>query len=109
MTNVAVSMKEVGQRIHDRRTELGMTQEELAEKSGLTTQFISYAETGKRAMRSENLFKLSAALNVSVDYLLTGDIIDKDLLLISEKLRCLTPAQLRIVEDIIDKLNLLYN
>ena len=93
---------EVGQRIIDRRKSLGLTQEALAEKADVTTQFISYAESGKRAMRPENLLKLSIALGVSTDYLLTGEIIDKDLLILSDKLRSLTPAQLRIVEKIID-------
>ena len=75
----------------------------LAEKGDMTPQFISYAESGKRAMRPENLLKISSALEVSADYLLTGDIVDKDLLLLSDKLRKLTPSQLRIVENIIDE------
>ena len=93
----------VGQRIASRRRKLGWTQEELAEKGNLTPQFVSYAESGKRAMRPENLLKISSALGVSADYLLTGEIIDKDLLLLSEKLQKLPPAQLRIVENIIDE------
>lgn len=93
---------EVGQRIIERRKSLGLTQEALAEKADVTTQFVSYAESGKRAMRPENLLKLSIALGVSTDFLLTGEIIDKDLLILSDKLRSLTPAQLRIVEEIID-------
>ena len=93
---------EVGQRIIERRKSLGLTQEALAEKADVTTQFVSYAESGNRAMRPENLIKLSVALGVSADYLLTGEIIDKDLLILSEKLCSLTPSQLRIVEEIID-------
>ena len=95
-------LHEVGIRIMNRRKEMGLTQEGLAEKSDLTPQFISYAETGQRAMRPENLMKLANSLDVSTDYLLTGDIIDKDMLLISKKLKLLTPSQLRIVEKIID-------
>ena len=69
----------------------------------MTTQFVSYAEAGKRAMRPENLKKISEALGVSADYLLTGDVIDKDLLILSDKMRSLSPSQLRIVENIIDE------
>lgn len=94
---------EIGGRITARRKKLGWTQEELAEKGDLTPQFISYAESGKRAMRPENLLKISSALGVSADYLLTGEIIDKDMLLISDKLRKLTPAQFRGVEAIVDE------
>lgn len=92
-----------------RRKKFGLTQEELAEKGDVTTQFVSYAESGKRAMRPENLLKISSALEVSADYLLTGDIIDKDLLLLSNKMRKLSPSQLRLIENIIDECNNLFN
>ena len=107
--NVELYLKEMGERIMQRRKKLGLTQEALAELSELTTQFVSYAESGKRGMRPENLMKVAAALGVSTDYLLTGDIIDKDKLLLSEKLDKLTPQQVRIVENIIDECIALYN
>lgn len=107
--DVELYLKEMGQRILDRRKKLGLTQEALGERSGLTTQFVSYAESGKRAMRPENLMRMASALGVSTDYLLTGDIIDKDKLLLSEKLDKLTPKQVRIVEAVIDECIELYN
>ena len=102
-------LQEIGKRIIERRKKLGLTQEALAEKGDVTTQFVSYAESGKRAMRPENLLKISSALGVSADYLLTGEIVDKDLLILSEKMRKLTPSQLRIIENVIDECNLLFN
>lgn len=96
-------LQEMGRRISERRRKLGLTQEALAEKGDMTTQFISYAEAGKRAMRPENLKKLSEALGVSADYLLTGEIVNEDLLMLSDKMRSLSPSQLRIVESIIDE------
>lgn len=95
---------EIGRRITDRRRKLGWTQEELAEKGDLTPQFVSYAESGKRAMRPENLLKIASALGVSADYILTGEVVDKDLLLISDKLEKLPPDILRAVENIADEL-----
>ena len=106
--DVELYLKEMGQRIMERRKMLGLTQEALGERSGLTTQFVSYAESGKRAMRPENLMRMAAALGVSTDYLLTGDIIDKDKLLLSEKLDRLTAKQVRIVEAVIDECIELY-
>ncbi len=103
MKDVKLSLQETGDRIMDRRKKLGLTQEALAERGGLTTQAVSYFEGGKRAMRPENLMKIAAALGVSADYLLTGDIIDKDKLLLSEKLGKLTPEEVRLVEGIIDE------
>ena len=34
---------------------------------------------------------------------LTGEIIDKDLLILADKMRKLTPSQIRIVENVIDE------
>lgn len=103
MTDEEINLLEIGKRITERRKKLGMTQEMLAEKGDLTPQFVSYAESGKRAMRPENVIKLANALEVSADYLLTGDIVDKDLLILSDKMRKLSPEMLRIVENIIDE------
>lgn len=109
MSNNELCLQEIGKRIMDRRKKLGLTQEALAEKGEVTTQFVSYSESGKRAMRPENLLKISSDLEVSADYLLTGEIIDKDLLILSDKLRRLTPSQVRTVEAIIDECNNLFN
>ncbi len=105
MTADEINLIEIGKRITERRKKLGMTQETMAEKGDLTPQFVSYAESGKRAMRPENVIKLAKALEVSADYLLTGDIVDKDMLILSDKLRTLSPEMLRIVENIIDEFN----
>jgi len=109
MADTELQLVEIGSRIAERRKQMGLTQEALAEKGDMTTQFVSYAEAGKRAMRPENLLKLSSALNVSADYLLTGEIVDKDLLILSDKMRSLTPSQLRIIENVIDECNKLYH
>ena len=42
--DAALCLQEMGKRIMDRRKKFGLTQEALAEKSELTTQFVSYAE-----------------------------------------------------------------
>ena len=97
-------LSEIGQRITERRLEMRLTQEEFAEKADLSPQFVSYAEAGKRAMRPENLLKLSTGLEVSADYLLTGEYVDKDNLRLSEKIEKLTPEEARIVETLIDEL-----
>jgi len=109
LAEIDICLQDIGNRITELRKRLGWTQEELAEKADLTPQFVSYAEAGKRAMRPENLLKLSKALNVSADYLLTGEIVDKDLLILSDKIKQLTPSQIRIIENIVDQCNDLFN
>ena len=109
MSENELLLQQIGKRIIERRKKLGLTQEALAEKGDMTTQFVSYAESGKRAMRPENLIKISSALGVSADYILTGEIVDKDYLLLSDKMRKLTPSQLRLIENIVDECNSLFN
>ena len=62
MTDEEINLLEIGKRITERRKKLGMTQEMLAEKGDFTPQFVSYAESGKRAMRPENVITLAKAL-----------------------------------------------
>ncbi len=102
MHNTELCLQKIGERIIERRKKMGLTQEKLAELCGVTTQFVSYAESGKRAMRPENLSKMAEGLGVSADYLLTGEIIDKDQLLMSKKLSAFTSKQFRLIENIID-------
>ena len=95
-------MEEVGQRIIERRKRMGLTQEALAELCDTTTQFVSYAETGKRAMRPENLMKLASALNVSTDYLLGKESKPPKIILNTDKL---SQKQLQILSDLIDTMS----
>lgn len=109
MLNVEMFLKDVGKRIMDRRKKLGLTQEALAERSDLTTQFVSYAESGKRGSRPENLVKIASALGTSIDYLLTGDIIDKDKQLLSDKMERLSDDEFKLVEGLVDQIIELYH
>lgn len=63
---------EMGLRVAQRRKEIHMTQEDLAEAIGLSLQSISCIELGKKAIRPQNLAKLCIALNVSSDFILFG-------------------------------------
>ena len=47
------------------RKERGLTQEELAERSGLTQQYLSDLERGKRNPTIVTLYELAQALGVS--------------------------------------------
>ena len=46
------------------RAALGWQQKELAEKSGLTTSYLSLLEAGKRKPKSETLSKISEAMGI---------------------------------------------
>ncbi len=93
---------EMGKRIYLCRKKLGMTQEELAEKMDVSTQTISYAEQGSKAMRPENLVKLSRILGVTTDYLLTGETPSAKGETLADKLSRLSNEEMVFVEMIIN-------
>jgi transcriptional regulator with XRE-family HTH domain len=95
-------LEQMGKRLVTRRKQLRLTQEELAERADLTTQTISTAETGRKALRPENIIKVCTALDISPDYLLLGSISQDDVSILCQKVSRLTPAQYRHLEDIID-------
>lgn len=59
--------KRIGKRIKQCRERLGLTQEEFAEKTGFTANYISTLERGASFPRCENLILLLNALEVSAD------------------------------------------
>jgi y4mF family transcriptional regulator len=65
-------MATVGERIKTRRAELGWTQDQLAEKAGISKSFVSDVENGKRSIGAETLLDVGRAMNLSLDFLMTG-------------------------------------
>lgn len=98
-------LKEMGQRIYILRKEKRLTQEELASLAGVGTQTISTAELGKKTLCPENIVKLSQTLNVSTDYLLTGNRNSIDYMVINTRLNGLNQKQydriMRVIESIL--------
>ena len=95
-------LQEIGQRITARRKQLRMTQEELSEMAGVTSQTISNAELGKKGLRPENIIRLCSAMEISPDYLLLGRISEEDISVLNRKVSQLSPEQYRHLEDIVD-------
>ena len=69
---------EIGDRIRRRRKQLGLTQEDLSNRTDVTTQTISNAELGLKGMRPDTIIRICRALEISTDYLLLGEIGDSD-------------------------------
>lgn len=63
-------MKEIGERIAQRRTDLNISQEALAELVGSTQRQVSKYENGINKPTSEVLSKMADALQTSADWLL---------------------------------------
>lgn len=94
-------VNDIGVRIYERRKKLGYTQERVAEMANLSHQFFSAVETGKKNIKAESIVKLSNALEVSCDYLLTGKSNAIDLSYLLKSVDKLNENQLKCLEEII--------
>lgn len=65
-------LAEIGHRIRQRRRELDLTQEALADKAGLSKSFVSEVEGGQASASGLICLRIAAALDVSVEWILTG-------------------------------------
>ena len=95
----------MGERIYKRRKALKLTQEELAEQVGVSTQMISNLELGKKAIRPENLIKISTVLDISCDYILKGTNTQNLSDEITEKIANLTEKDLKFLNQMINYIN----
>jgi transcriptional regulator with XRE-family HTH domain len=64
------TLKKFGERVRELRVKRGLSQEQLAESSGLHRTYISSLELGKRNVSLINIHALAKALGVSPDKLL---------------------------------------
>jgi len=67
-----IDYKELGERIAKRRKVLNLTQDDVAEATGLSNNHISNIENNHSIPSIETLLKLCEALNITPDYLLLG-------------------------------------
>ena len=74
----------------------------LSEKMDVSVPMISYVETGRNAIRPENLAKLCEVLDISADYLLFGRSTAMETSHLTAKLTGLSAAELAAIESIID-------
>ncbi len=94
---------EMGARMAKRRKDLGLTQEKVAEMAGIAHQQYNKAERGKTCLGSDTLQRITQALDIGADYLLSGksearynDVMavlskmnDRQLRLATQALRCM--------------------
>lgn len=66
--------KDLGARIRTARRRLSLTQEELAEKTGISASFLGHIERGTRVASLETLVALCNTLNVTPEYLLSASL-----------------------------------
>ncbi len=95
---------EIGQRIRKYRRAMGFSQEELAEKTGISVTHMSHIETGNTKLSLPVLVKIAETLQVSSDALLfenttttKNSILDE----ITKNLAECNASQLMVISDIV--------
>ena len=64
--------KHVSKRVSDRRIELGITQEALANRLGISSQQFQKYENGSNRISAGRLFQLAVALDTTIPYFYDG-------------------------------------
>lgn len=100
MNNGNKFAKQLGRRIYAQRKKLGLTQEQVSEIADVSAQLLSSAENGIRNISAENLFKISRALEVSADFLFTGEVTEIDKGFANEKFKDASPSDMVALEEI---------
>ena len=59
-----------GQKVRERRIELGLSQEELASRAGVHRTYIGMIERAEKNITLENIEKISKALKLNIDSLM---------------------------------------
>jgi transcriptional regulator with XRE-family HTH domain len=69
---ISLATRVLGERIRERRLALGLSQESLAERSGVHWTFLGQVERGRRNLSLHNLLKIAAGLAVDPAELIGG-------------------------------------
>ncbi len=90
---------EIGSRIRQIREGQKKTREQIAEIANISPQFLFDIESGKKGMTSQTIINLAKSLNVSTDFILTGNV--TPLSKIVNNLEGLAPDKLNLAEEFI--------
>ena len=97
--------KRIGKRIKQRREQIGLTQEQFAEKLGVAPNYISTIERGASFPRCEKLIAIINGLETSADAIFC-DVIDHTTeyraSVLSQKLQALPPADQKSILEIVE-------
>jgi transcriptional regulator with XRE-family HTH domain len=99
-----VNYADIGKRVKARRAELGISQEKLAEMTDFSVSHMSAIETGKTKLGLPTIVKVANALQVTVDELLCGSIMQGKAVMQNEFAGLLaqcSPAEAAFVMDMV--------
>lgn len=102
---MALKIENFGAKIKEARNSKDLTQEQLAEKVGISTVYMGEIERDIKQPSLSVLLDIAEALDVSVDYLLRDTVSSAKVYVnneLTQKLDKLTPKQRKTVIDLVD-------
>lgn len=93
---------EIGQRLRQRRQELGLTREKMSELADIGTDYYGQLEVGTSQMSIDTLIKLSRSMHLSMEYILFGEGEKPgDPSAMIDLLQRCTPRELKLAEEVL--------
>ena len=96
-----MSNPDIGMRIRALREEKSYTRDMLAERVEISAKFLYEIELAKKGFSAEILARVAKALDISSDYLLTGNENTKVPTSVMNLLECFSPDQMDIVHEVL--------
>ena len=93
---------EIGQRLRQRRQELGLTREKMSELADIGSGYYGQLEIGTSQMSIDTLIKLSQSMHLPMEYILFGSGYESgDPSAVIDLLKHCTPKELKLAEDVL--------
>lgn len=93
---------EIGQRLRQRRNELGLTREKMSELADIGAGYYGQLEVGTSQMSIDTLLKLSRSMHLPMEYILLGEGWEPgDAGAVTDLLERCTPRELKLAEEVI--------
>ena len=99
--------KDVGLRIAMLRDKSGLSREVLSGLAGISSKFLYEIECGKKGMSAYTLYNIANALNVSADYLLTGEGNTDTSTRVNSMLSTFSPEDIAHIENILREISVI--
>ncbi|RKJ78485.1 helix-turn-helix domain-containing protein [Butyricicoccus sp. 1XD8-22] len=95
-------LAEIGQRLRQKRNELGLTREKFAELADIGAGYYGQLEVGTSQMSIDTLIKVSRAMHLPMEYILFGEGYEPgSTAAVQELLSRCTERELRLAEEML--------
>lgn len=106
---MAVDFKLIGERIKKKRKQIGLTQEQLAERIDVTVGYVSQCERGISKINLEKLSEISDVLKCDLSYFVSGCTINGENYLADELIQKFSLLMPKQKKQILEFINIILN